>query len=138
MFCGLLTVVFFILVLVFLPDSPMEAKCLTEKEKVIAIERFRANQMGIISLQWRWDHAWEALYDVKFWLWFLLIVTILTISYVVQRYREYADGCSIPSGGIGTFGNLIIKSSATSSLKLFCSTFHSAPFRSSSLLAEVG
>ncbi|PLB53572.1 allantoate permease [Aspergillus steynii IBT 23096] len=93
MFCGLLTVAYSFVVLFLMPDSPMEAKCLNEREKIIAVERLRANQMGIISRQWRWDHVWETLYDLKTWCWFFLIVAI-----------------SIPSGGIGTFGNLIIKS----------------------------
>ncbi|GKZ47354.1 hypothetical protein AbraIFM66951_010714 [Aspergillus brasiliensis] len=92
-FCGLLTVAYSTLVLIFMPDSPMEAKFLSSREKIIAVERLRANQMGIISRDWRWDHVWETVYDIKTWLWFFLIVTI-----------------SIPSGGISTFGNLIIKS----------------------------
>ncbi|KAL2801910.1 major facilitator superfamily domain-containing protein [Aspergillus granulosus] len=92
-FCGLLTVVYSFVVLAFMPDSPMETKFLSEREKVIAVERLRANQMGIISREWRWDHVWETLTDVKTWLWFLLIVSI-----------------SIPSGGISSFGSLIIKS----------------------------
>ncbi|KAL4804031.1 major facilitator superfamily domain-containing protein [Aspergillus unguis] len=93
MLCGLLTVLYSLIVLIFMPDSPMEAKFLSEHEKVIAVERLRANQMGVISREWRWDHVWETLYDVKTWVWFLLIVTI-----------------SIPSGGISTFGSLIITS----------------------------
>lgn len=44
LFCGLLTVAYAFVVLVFMPDSPMKAKCLTEREKVIAVERLRANQ----------------------------------------------------------------------------------------------
>ncbi|KAL4961552.1 putative MFS transporter [Aspergillus stella-maris] len=91
--CGLLTVLYSILVLMFMPDSPMEAKFLSEREKVIAVERLRANQMGIISREWRWDHVWETAIDVKTWVWFLLIIAI-----------------SIPSGGISTFGSLIITS----------------------------
>ncbi|KAL2866929.1 putative MFS transporter [Aspergillus lucknowensis] len=90
MLCGLLTVVYSLLVLIFMPDSPMEAKFLHEREKVVAVERLRANQMGIISREWRWDHVWETLYDVKTWIWFLLIISI--------------------SGGISTFGSLIITS----------------------------
>lgn len=57
----------------------MEAKFLGEREKVIAVERLRANQMGIISREWRWDHVWETLLDVKTWIWFILIIAI---SYV--------------------------------------------------------
>ncbi|KAL4982145.1 major facilitator superfamily domain-containing protein [Aspergillus falconensis] len=91
--CGLLTVAYSLVVLIFMPDSPMEAKFLAEREKVIAVERLRANQMGIISREWRWDHVWETLLDVKTWIWFFLIIAI-----------------SIPSGGISTFGSLIITS----------------------------
>ncbi|KAL4867658.1 hypothetical protein BDV12DRAFT_209778 [Aspergillus spectabilis] len=91
--CGLLTVLYSFVVLTFMPDSPMETKFLTEREKVIAVERLRANQMGIISREWRWDHTLETLLDVKTWIWFLLIIAI-----------------SIPSGGISTFGSLIITS----------------------------
>ncbi|KAL4902703.1 hypothetical protein BDW74DRAFT_169307 [Aspergillus multicolor] len=91
--CGLLTVAYSFIVLIFMPDSPMEAKFLHEREKVIAVERLRANQMGVISREWRWDHVLETMLDVKTWVWFLLIIAI-----------------SIPSGGISTFGSLIITS----------------------------
>lgn len=93
LFCGLLTVVYAGVVLAFMPDSPMEAKYLTEREKVIAVERLRANQMGVSSGKWRWEHVWESLLDLKTWCWFVIIVAI-----------------SIVSGGIGTFGSLIVKS----------------------------
>ncbi|KAJ6007847.1 allantoate permease [Penicillium herquei] len=74
-------------------DSPMEAKFLSDREKYISVERLRANQMGIVSREWRWDHVWETFYDIKTWCWFFLVLSI-----------------SIPSGGISSFGNLIIES----------------------------
>lgn len=76
MFCGLLTVVYSAFVLLLMPDSPMEAKCLSDREKFIAVQRLRANQMGIVSRQWRWDHVWETFYDLKTWSWFFLIIAI--------------------------------------------------------------
>ncbi|KAJ6177796.1 hypothetical protein N7519_008257 [Penicillium mononematosum] len=93
MFCGLLTVVYSFLVFWLMPDSPMEAKCLSDREKFIATERLRANQMGISNQEWRWDHAREVVLDLKTWCWFFSIITI-----------------SIASGGISTFGSLIVKS----------------------------
>lgn len=87
LFCGLLTVVYSAIMLIFMPDSPMEAKYLEEREKVIAVERLRANQMGVASRSWRWDHAWETLLDLKTWCWF---VAIIAISYVTPL--------SVPSG----------------------------------------
>ncbi|KUL86776.1 hypothetical protein ZTR_04772 [Talaromyces verruculosus] len=93
MFCGLLTVLYSFLVLWLMPDSPMEAKFLSERERLIATERLRANQMGISTQEWRWDHVWETMIDLKTWCWFFAIISI-----------------SISSGGIGTFGSLIVKS----------------------------
>ncbi|KAI0015531.1 allantoate permease [Xylariomycetidae sp. FL0641] len=91
-FCGGLTVLFGGIFLFRMPDSPMEAKYLNEREQLIAVERLRANQMGVASRKWRWDHVQETFMDVKTLLWFILIVSI-----------------SIPSGGISSFGNLIVK-----------------------------
>lgn len=76
MFCGLLTVAYSLLVLCLMPDSPMETKCFSERERLIATERLRANQMGISNQEWRWDHVREVLFDLKTWCWFLLIITI--------------------------------------------------------------
>lgn len=80
-------------VFLFLPDSPMTARFLKGDDKLIAIERLRMNQQGISSGVWRWDHVWECLLDLKTWFWFALITAI-----------------AIPSGGISTFGPLIVKS----------------------------
>ncbi|KAH8885353.1 MFS general substrate transporter [Thozetella sp. PMI_491] len=97
LFCGLLTVVYAIVVLILMPDSPMEAKYMTERERVVAVERIRANQMGVSSGEWRWDHVIETFLDLKTWCWFVAIVAI--------------------SGGISTFGNLIVKSFGYSSFE---------------------
>ncbi|KAJ5747603.1 uncharacterized protein N7511_009299 [Penicillium nucicola] len=93
MFCGLVTVVYSFLVFWLMPDSPMEAKCLSDRERVIATERLRANQMGISTQVWRWDHVTEVALDLKTWIWFIATISI-----------------SIASGGISTFGSLIVKS----------------------------
>ncbi|KAJ4202345.1 hypothetical protein NW767_006304 [Fusarium falciforme] len=59
-----------------MPDSPAEAKFLSKHEKLIAIERLRMNQTGVMSRKWRWDHLWETIRDLKTWLWFALIFSI--------------------------------------------------------------
>ncbi|RYC61830.1 hypothetical protein CHU98_g4371 [Xylaria longipes] len=92
LFCGTLTFLYGIAFLVLMPDSPMEAKYMSEREQLIAVERLRANQMGVASRKWRWDHALETLLDLKTWLWFFIMTSI-----------------SIASGGIGTFGSLIVE-----------------------------
>ncbi|GKT47810.1 putative transporter [Colletotrichum spaethianum] len=117
-FCGLLTVTYSLIVLVLMPDSPMSAKYLTEREKVIAVERLRANQMGIQSGVWRWDHVWETFMDLKTWCWFILVIAI-----------------SIASGGISTFGNLIVKSFGYNS---FQTILFNIPFGVIQIIAIMG
>lgn len=63
-----------------MPDSPVDAKFLSRDDKLIAIERLRMNQMGIGSGVWKWEHVWEAMLDLKTWLWFCLMFTILFVS----------------------------------------------------------
>lgn len=46
-------------------DNPMNAKFLTNEEKVIAIERVRSNQNGIENKHWKMEQCKEALLDWK-------------------------------------------------------------------------
>lgn len=118
MFCGLLTVVWGVLVLWLMPDSPMDAKYLTQREKIVATRRLRANQQGIASRDWKMSHVMETATDVKTYLWFLLIFSI-----------------SVPSGGIGTFGSLIVKDFGYSS---FSAILFNIPFGVIQVLAIIG
>ncbi|TFK64965.1 MFS general substrate transporter [Pluteus cervinus] len=92
LFIGLLTIVCSPVVLLVLPDSPSKAKFLSQEEKIIAIERLRANNQGTESKVWKWEQVNELLLDPKTYLWFLLLFV-----------------CAVPSGGIGAFGPLIIQ-----------------------------
>jgi hypothetical protein len=60
----------------FMPDSPVDAKFLNDHDKVLSVERLRANQMGVVSTEWKWEHVTEALLDIKTWCWFALIFSI--------------------------------------------------------------
>ncbi|KAK1579574.1 major facilitator superfamily transporter [Colletotrichum navitas] len=118
MFFGIITVVFSVVMFIFMPDSPVEAKFLKEHDKLIAIERLRMNQQGVMSREWRWDHLKESLLDVKTWCWFFLVFSI-----------------SIPSGGISTFGPLIVKSFGFDS---FQTILFNIPFGFVQLVSTVG
>ncbi|ORY10192.1 major facilitator superfamily domain-containing protein [Clohesyomyces aquaticus] len=118
LFCGLLTVVASVFVYVFMPDSPMEAKFLNHDEKLIAVERLRMNQMGVASRVWKWDHVLEAFLDLKTWFWFSIITAV-----------------SIPSGGISTFGPLIIKAFGFSQ---FATILFNMPFGLVQMFATLG
>ncbi|KAF8869062.1 major facilitator superfamily domain-containing protein [Infundibulicybe gibba] len=71
---------------------PVKAKFLTHDEKVVALERLRANNQGTESKVWKWDQVRELAVDPKTYLWSLLCFV-----------------CAVPSGGISAFGPLIIQ-----------------------------
>ncbi|KAK4118266.1 allantoate permease [Parathielavia appendiculata] len=118
LFCGCLTVAWSIVTFIFMPDSPMTAKFLKPDDKLIAIERLRMNQQGIGSGVWKWDHVWDAMLDLKTWLWF-------TIMFII----------SIPSGGISTFGPLIIESFG---FDRFTTILFNIPFGAVQMIATLG
>lgn len=118
LFCGLLTVLVSGFVWIFMPDSPMEAKFLNDHEKLIAVERLRMNQMGVASRVWKWDHVMEAFLDPKTWLWFSMLTAV-----------------SIPSGGIATFGPLIIEGFGFGK---FATILFNMPFGAVQIIATVG
>ncbi|KAJ5218959.1 uncharacterized protein N7498_001058 [Penicillium cinerascens] len=118
LFFGLVTVGTSVAVFLFMPDSPVTAKFLDEEDKLVAIERLRMNQQGIENHEWKWDHVKEACLDLKSWLWFALLVSI-----------------SIPSGGITTFGPLIVKSFGFSDLNTI---LLNVPFGAVQLIATMG
>ncbi|KAJ5677652.1 uncharacterized protein N7477_003285 [Penicillium maclennaniae] len=118
LFFGLITVGISGAVLVFMPDSPITAKFLDEEDKLVAIERLRMNQQGIENHEWKWEHVKEACLDLKSWMWFSLMVSI-----------------SIPSGGITTFGPLIVESFGFNSLNTI---LLNVPFGAVQLIATMG
>ncbi|KAG9098534.1 hypothetical protein FRC06_006241 [Ceratobasidium sp. 370] len=92
LFVGLLTLLLSPIVYFVLPDSPTTAKFLSREEKIVAVERLRANNQGTESKTWEWSQVREVLTDPKTYLW------------IVMQFA-----CALPSGGISTFGPLIIK-----------------------------
>ncbi|KAF8150960.1 major facilitator superfamily domain-containing protein [Crassisporium funariophilum] len=74
------------------PDNLVRCKFLTTEEKIMAVERIRANQQGLETKTFKKEHVFEMLLDVKSWCWMFLMFT-----------------AAVPQGGIGAFGPLIIR-----------------------------
>jgi ACS family allantoate permease-like MFS transporter len=93
---GLITIVWGILILMFLPDTPMSAKFFTPAEKLAAIERLRANQTGIENKTFKIAQMNETLLDYKTWMMALLVVT-----------------GNIPTGAVQSYSSTLIKGSVS-------------------------
>ncbi|KAL4900899.1 hypothetical protein BDW74DRAFT_170470 [Aspergillus multicolor] len=90
---GLLTVFTGALYFWYLPDNQTNARFLTERQKLVAIERIRDNYQGLGSSVWKWAQFREAFKDPRTYIYVLFSLIM-----------------NIPNGGITTFGSLVIKS----------------------------
>lgn len=72
---GCLTVVLGFVTVLFLPDSPMSAKFLSNAEKRAVLQHVTDNRTGVLHRRFKLAHIWEALLDVQLWL--LTLMTIL-------------------------------------------------------------
>ena len=60
---GIITIFWGSFVLYWMPDSPMKAKCFTEEDKKLIIERVRENRTGVQNRKFRRDQVWDAACD---------------------------------------------------------------------------
>ncbi|RAL09537.1 putative MFS transporter [Aspergillus homomorphus CBS 101889] len=118
LFFGLLTIAFSVVIFYFMPDSPVQSKFLGEQDKLLTIERLRMNQQGLETHLWKWEHVKEACLDLKSYFWFAFTFSI-----------------SIPSGGISTFGPLIIEAFG---FNQFQTILFNIPFGAVQLVSTMG
>jgi MFS family permease len=89
---GGMTIVWALVIGLFLPDSPVKAKFVNEREKAIVIDHLREDQTGVENKNFKIDQVWECFLDPKTWLMFFFHIFI-----------------SIPNGGLTNFAPLVIK-----------------------------
>ncbi|KAK5953152.1 hypothetical protein OHC33_005720 [Knufia fluminis] len=118
LFFGLITIAYSAVVFFFLPDNPMTAKFLKGDDRLVAVERLRDNQQGVENNVWKWNHVKEAMLDFKTWGWGAMMFSI-----------------SVPSGGVSTFGPLIISSFGYDQ---FSTILFNIPFGAVQLIATMG
>jgi len=73
---GALAVVVGVVVLIFLPDSPVNARMLTKQEKIAVLERVRNDQGGTENKKFKKEQVIEALTDIRTWL--VVLSTVLS------------------------------------------------------------
>ncbi|CAG9956436.1 unnamed protein product [Clonostachys rosea f. rosea IK726] len=90
---GSLTVLWGVFVLYWMPDSQTKAKCFSEEDKALMIERVRKNQTGVQNRIFRREQVWEAFKDPQ------------TYAFCILQICT-----TIPSGGLSAFSAILINS----------------------------
>ncbi|KAI2632872.1 major facilitator superfamily domain-containing protein [Xylaria nigripes] len=88
---GIISVLFGAFVFIYMPDSPMRAKCFTEEDKKLMVERVRDNQTGLQNRKFKKYQAYDALTDPQTW------------CYATIQFTT-----TLPTSGLGSFANIII------------------------------
>ncbi|OCF41965.1 hypothetical protein I317_04267 [Kwoniella heveanensis CBS 569] len=73
---GAITFAWGILLFTFLPDSPVSAKWLTDRQRIIAVTRLKDNRTGVENKHFKWSQCKEAFLDIKTWLIFLINICL--------------------------------------------------------------
>ena len=89
---GCASVIWGLFVIWWMPDSPMRAKCFSEEDKHLMVERVRANQTGLQNRKFRVYQFWEAIRDPQ-----------------MYCYCAIQVFTTLPTSGLGAFANIIIK-----------------------------
>ncbi|KAI9158878.1 Thiamine pathway transporter THI73 [Paramyrothecium foliicola] len=116
---GLITVVIGLATFFFLPDTPMQARWLSDKEKVALLKHVSVNQTGIQSRKFRFKEILEALTDPQLYLMVLSVVLLSVSSGVVTTYSatlirnlgytpKRAALMNMPSGVVSIFFTLLV------------------------------
>lgn len=83
---GCLTVVFGIAVILFIPDTPVKAKWLSNVEKAALFKHVSVNQTGIASRKFKPRELLEAVLDPQIW---LLLVAVILVRPLKRPYPVY-------------------------------------------------
>ncbi|PYI00166.1 putative MFS allantoate transporter [Aspergillus ellipticus CBS 707.79] len=99
---GAITVVWSLILICLLPDSPSKAWFLSNTARVDAVNRVKADAAGVKPTEWKKDQMFEAFRDPKAWLAVLIILA-----------------ANIPNGGIANFAAIVIEGMGFSTNKTF-------------------
>ncbi|KAM5343629.1 hypothetical protein ACJ41O_012166 [Fusarium nematophilum] len=88
---GLITFIWAIVLVFFLPDTPEKARFLNEQQRTEAVDRIRSNQTGMKDNHFKWAQVREAVTDPN-----VLLLMLYQLTF------------SIPNGAHTTFSSLVM------------------------------
>jgi len=103
-FFGAFTVIFGVSLWWLLPDSPVSARFLNERERLIAVERLKSNKTGVKNNHHKWPQVKEALMDPKVW----ILVAGVFIHNMTNSLQTNFTGLIIKGFGYSTYDAVLL------------------------------
>ncbi|CAK7214110.1 hypothetical protein SCUCBS95973_002026, partial [Sporothrix curviconia] len=111
---GPITIAWGVVLLFALPNSPMKAWFLDQRERKVAVMRVIANHTGIENRDYRRYQVFEALKDIQCWVYFCLVLLqcivgsgLLVSAYLANRFRNARIFVSLVSNVVALTGSLL-------------------------------
>jgi ACS family allantoate permease-like MFS transporter len=101
---GSFTIVFGISLWWLLPDSPVSATWLNERERIIAIERLKSNKTGVKNAHHKWPQVKEALTDFKVW----ILVAGVFVHNMTNSLQSNFTGLIIKGFGYTSYQSVLL------------------------------
>ena len=91
-----------IIVIIWMPDSPLHAVFLNQQERIIAVERIRDDQGGTESKVIKKHQVVEAFLDIRSWM--IVLSTIMSKSFCGSCHTDRAEfvTAAIPNGSLSS------------------------------------
>jgi ACS family allantoate permease-like MFS transporter len=103
-FFGVFTIIFGVGLWWLLPDSPVTATWLSERERLIAVERLKSNKTGVKNSHHKWPQVKEALTDAKIW----MLVAGVFIHNMTNSLQTNFTGLIIKGFGYTTYQSVLL------------------------------
>ncbi|KAI1622124.1 major facilitator superfamily domain-containing protein [Exophiala viscosa] len=103
-FFGIFTVIFGCCMWWLLPDSPVSARWLNERERLIAVERLKSNKTGVKNTHHKWPQVKEALLDPKVW----MLVAGVFVHNMTNSLQTNFTGLIIKGFGYSTYQAVLL------------------------------
>lgn len=103
-FFGVFTVIFGSSLWWLLPDSPVSARWLNERERLIAVERLKSNKTGVKNTHHKWPQVKEALLDPKVW----MLVAGVFVHNMTNSLQTNFTGLIIKGFGYSTYQAVLL------------------------------
>ncbi|KAL1966148.1 hypothetical protein VTN77DRAFT_4700 [Rasamsonia byssochlamydoides] len=116
---GIVTAIVGVATFLFLPDTPMKARFMSDAEKVALLRHISSNKTGVWNQKFEIKQVIEAVFDVQVWLLTLMVVLQSVSSGVVTTYSStliknlgfsspHAALLNMPSGIVSIFFTLLV------------------------------